>query len=309
MLTELQKQTAQAIVNIFETGHPQGEYGQVTLLPNDPGHLTYGRSQTTLGSGNLYLLIKDYTEAPGAEFATKLGNYLERLKDRDFSLDHDRKFRSLLREAGNDPVMQAVQDQFFDRVYWNPSTHSASVLGVTTALGVAVVYDSRIHGSWPRMRDRTNSRHGLTKDIGQNTWIEHYVNVRREWLGNHSNSLLRKTIYRMEVFRNLIHETNWDLRLPFFVRGTRLDADSLAGSPLRVSAQDVEERLLFLQNPFMRGDDVQAVQQALGNEGFSISLDGIFGPATEMAVTQFQRQKGLKSDGIVGPATRLALGL
>ena len=53
MLTELQKRAAQAIINVFETGDAQGDYGKVTLMKGDPGHLTYGRSQTTLSSGNL----------------------------------------------------------------------------------------------------------------------------------------------------------------------------------------------------------------------------------------------------------------
>ena len=72
MITELQKKVAQSIVNIFETGRPRGDYGQVTLLSGDSGHLTYGRSQTTLASGNLYLLIKAYCEAADAKFATML---------------------------------------------------------------------------------------------------------------------------------------------------------------------------------------------------------------------------------------------
>ena len=73
MLTELQKKTAKAIVNIFETGRPLGDYSKVTLLQGDTGHLTYGRSQTTLGSGNLYLLIKSYCKASGATLAAELG--------------------------------------------------------------------------------------------------------------------------------------------------------------------------------------------------------------------------------------------
>lgn len=48
MPTELQKNTARAIVNIFKTGSTQGKCGNVTLLARDSGHLTYGRSQTTL---------------------------------------------------------------------------------------------------------------------------------------------------------------------------------------------------------------------------------------------------------------------
>ena len=63
----LQEQTAKAIVNIFETGRLKGDYASVVVASGDAGHLTYGRSQTTLASGNLYLLISSYCSAPGAK--------------------------------------------------------------------------------------------------------------------------------------------------------------------------------------------------------------------------------------------------
>src|SRR5262245_65525488 len=88
-ITELQKKTAQAIVNIFETSHIRGDYGMVTLLAGDSGHLTYGRSQTTLAGGNLFLLIRAYCQAPEAHFADALQPYLERLSARDLTLDGD----------------------------------------------------------------------------------------------------------------------------------------------------------------------------------------------------------------------------
>jgi chitosanase len=114
MLTDLQKCTAQAIVNIFETSQVRGDYGKVTLLPRDTGHLTYGRSQTTLASGNLYLLIKAYCEAEGAQFAEPLQAYLDRLAARDLTLDNDLAFRDLLGNAGDDIVMHDVQDRRLD---------------------------------------------------------------------------------------------------------------------------------------------------------------------------------------------------
>ena len=55
MITDLQKRTCQAIVNIFETSRALGDYASVVFHPLDPGQLTYGRSQTTLASGNLFL--------------------------------------------------------------------------------------------------------------------------------------------------------------------------------------------------------------------------------------------------------------
>ncbi len=310
MVTELQKKAAQAIVNIFETGSPQGDYGKVTLLLNDSCHLTYGRSQTTLASGNLHLLVKAYCEAAGAQFAAALAPHLEKLANRDTSLDNDIAFRSLLREAGDDPTMQDVQDQFFDRVYWNPSVQAASAIGIGTGLGTSVVYDSCIHGSWRRIRNRANDRHGLTNTIGEQTWINHYVSERRDWLATHSNTLLHRTVYRMDAFRQLVNAANWDLHLPFRVRGIVIDEDILLGAvPVRAAAHDEDERTLRLQTPNMQGDDVRAVQQALVDAGFAASADGIFGPQTEAAVKQFQQQQGLSVDGIVGPATRSALNL
>src|SRR5690606_10418052 len=106
-----------------------GDYGRVTLLAGDSGHLTYGMAQTTLGSGNLYLLIKAYCATPGAAYAAALKPYLERLADIDLRLDTDMSFRGLLKDAGADPAMQDTQDSFFDRVFWRPSAEAASKLG------------------------------------------------------------------------------------------------------------------------------------------------------------------------------------
>ena len=89
MLTELQKKAAQSIINIFETGRVLGDYASVVSAAGDLGGLTYGKSQTTLNSGNLYLLIKAYTEAVEAMFADDLIPYLPRLRDRDSRLNRD----------------------------------------------------------------------------------------------------------------------------------------------------------------------------------------------------------------------------
>src|SRR5207247_1450856 len=181
-ITDLQKKTAQAIVNIFETGQVHGDYGKVTLLSGDSGHLTYGRSQTTLASGNLFLLIKAYCEAAGAEFADALKAYLDRLSSRDLTLDQDLTLRQLLQQAGTDPVMHDTQDQFFDRVYWAPALQSARNARLVTGLGTAVTYDSKIQGSWVAMRDKTNSAFGTADTIGEKQWVAKYVETRRDWL-------------------------------------------------------------------------------------------------------------------------------
>ncbi|HXH02975.1 MAG TPA: peptidoglycan-binding protein [Candidatus Competibacteraceae bacterium] len=308
-LTDLQRKTAQAIVNIFETGSVLGEYGRVTLLPGDPGHLTYGRSQTTLASGNLYLLINRYCEQDAAEYAAALRPYLPALQKPDLGLDHDRQLRRLLETAGSDPVMRLVQDEFFDAIYWSPAERQARALGLGLALGVTVIYDSQVHGSLRRIRDRVLAEHGDVATLGEQEWIKRYVDTRKRWLANHANALLRKTVYRMEAFNALIKDKKWDLPLPLSVRGRIIDEASLGLGRVAAVDLDGEERPLFLTSPLLEGADVKALQQALNRHGFNLVEDGRFGHLTARAVRLFQESRGLRADGIVGPATRAELGL
>lgn len=68
------------------------------------------------------------------------------------------------------------------------------------------------------------------------------------------------------------------------------------------------DRQLYLRAPMMRGDDVADLQGRVGALGFDAGrADGIFGPATAAALTEFQRNAGVTSDGICGPDTVAAL--
>jgi len=61
------------------------------------------------------------------------------------------------------------------------------------------------------------------------------------------------------------------------------------------------DRLLYLRSPMLRGDDVAELQLHLGSLGFDAGrVDGIFGPDTEHALKDFQRNAGLTTDGVGG---------
>jgi putative chitinase len=56
-----------------------------------------------------------------------------------------------------------------------------------------------------------------------------------------------------------------------------------------------------------QGASVGTLQELLRKLNFAIAIDGDFGPATELAITQFQKDRGLTTDGIVGSQTWDAL--
>ena len=157
------------------------------------------------------------------------------------------------------------------------------------------------------MRNRTNANYGMLAEIGEHQWISRYIDVRRTWLESFLPNILGRTVYRMDAFRKIVTAENWNLTLPFSVRGLLVDEDTL--TPPIGGSVIAEERLLMLETPFIRGADVRELQKALRNRGATLSIDGIFGPSTDAAVKAFQRKFGLVIDGIVGPATRAALGI
>lgn len=80
--------------------------------------------------------------------------------------------------------------------------------------------------------------------------------------------------------------------------------DAATWSALVEAGYTLGTRLLCLRSPMMRGDDVSELQLRLGALGFDAGrVDGIFGPMTQSAVGEFQRNAGLVSDEVCGPET------
>jgi hypothetical protein len=59
--------------------------------------------------------------------------------------------------------------------------------------------------------------------------------------------------------------------------------------------------------PGATGSQVKTLQRALNSLGYSVTVDGDYGPATQAAVSQFQAAKGLAVDGNFGPQTLTAM--
>lgn len=77
--------------------------------------------------------------------------------------------------------------------------------------------------------------------------------------------------------------------------------DATTWSTLVEAGYRLGDRLLYLRSPMVRGDDVADLQLRLGALGFDTGrVDAIFGPDTERALKEFERNTGLTIDGVCG---------
>lgn len=213
-LTAKQRRTIEQVVNVFETGSPEGDYGWISIYEDGPGNIrqiTYGRSQTTEYS-KLRELVALYARAQGL-FSDALAGYVDRIGVS--SLTDDEEFKALLQRAGReDEVMRQAQDAFFDERYFQPAMDWARENGFVLPLAGLVIYDSFIHsgGILDLLRERFSA---LPPAQGGNEvdWVTQYVKVRHDWLSNHSRLILRKTSYRTACLLGEIERGNWNLDL------------------------------------------------------------------------------------------------
>jgi chitosanase len=220
MITNENKQKIMRIVNVFETGSPEGAYDALVIYPdgrNGSRQITYGRSQTT-EQGNLRNLLQRYI-ALGGSFAAGFEPYMPKVGS--VSLVNDKRFKDLLKEsARQDPLMRRAQDETFEILYFQPALHFFEAEKFTLPLSLLVIYDSYIHsGSIPaflrsRFPERTPLRGGDEK-----AWILAYTKARQQWLATHPRKILHPTVYRTKTFLAQADKGNWDLGAPVTTQG------------------------------------------------------------------------------------------
>jgi chitosanase len=222
--TALQKRICEQVINVFETSKIAGDYGALVIFNDGPHRIrqiTYGRSQTT-EYGNLEELVQMYADANGM-FSAQLRPFIAKIGVTP--LVENKEFKQLLRDAGRkDPVMQRMQDTFFDKRYFQPAMKWADQNKFTLPLSALVIYDSFIHsGSIPDFLRKRFPEVPPAKGGDEKTWIKQYVDVRQKWLATHSNKILQGTVYRTQCFKREIARNNWDLsQVPINANGMKV---------------------------------------------------------------------------------------
>lgn len=113
---------------------------------------------------------------------------------------------------------------------------------------------------------------------------------------SHTGEFCARTIEALQAFQ--------------LARGLRVSetCDEHCWKALVEASWKLGDRMLLLTSPNLRGDDVAELQARLARLGFDCGRgDGIFGPRTARALSEFQTNCGMPADGMCGHDTVQAL--
>ena len=216
------------IINCFEQGRPEFQHDKVDFLKDGvfPGSLTrqiqYTLSWGITQTSAMPLFLKDYVNL-NAKFSEEFREYLPKLSQQ--SLVKDGKFEALLKRAAReDKVYTNLMEDYFYKVYFSKAVTWWKDNGFKEYLSLAVIMDSQIHsgGMLPFLRERFPEPTPI-KGGNERIYIKQYLQVRRDWLKNHSDSTLKKIWTRPQFYINELEKGNWNLsELPIFPNGVKL---------------------------------------------------------------------------------------
>lgn len=225
--TEIDNLKAMAIVHIFETSRPFGNYAAYAVL-NDGAGVSYGINQFTHRSGSLAAVVSKYLAGGGqigkAVFEENIAILRSASANAIRIAAANRQLEKALKAAAVTNEMRAAQNAIAFERYLRPAIEACEGSEFVTPLSLTVIYDSINHGSWERIRDRVaiQGSANISRLSFEKAWITEYVRKRHQWLLGVSR--LRSTAYRTAFFLTQIAQSNWDLELPFFVHGVALNS-------------------------------------------------------------------------------------
>ena len=233
--TDLQILRAEEITTFFENSTTHFQYAYIENLQDGRG-FTAGRVGFCSGTGDLYLVVKSLCSYHPNEGTC---NFLPRLKQLADQFAQNwqpvgdtsglRGFATAWIQDSGTQGMRNAQDRIVNSLYLNPALALAQRVGIQTAIGAAIFYDSSVqHGTDENAGlegDTLNSlilRALQRKAFSPNDelgWLNTFLDVRREDLLNpydkDSQVVWAQSVTRVDKLRSIMNDDkNIDLSQP-----------------------------------------------------------------------------------------------
>lgn len=226
-LTPQQLVRADQLINFFEYSTLIIDYKTAENIGDGRG-ITAGRAGFTSATGDMFLVVKLYTEK---DATNPLAVYLPRLQklaaQGSENTDGLEGLEQAWKTAANDPVFREVQDQVVNQLYYTPAKDAANQQGLTLPLSLAVLYDTIIqHGggtdpdSLQSLINRTNQAMGGSPATGvdEKAWLQKFLSVRRADLTNpfdkSTRDAWRESVGRCDILKAIADSGDYTLSHP-----------------------------------------------------------------------------------------------
>jgi chitosanase len=220
-LDAAQKLRAMQIISVFENSTIVLQYDYVEALGDGRGY-TCGLGFTT-GTGDAYAVVQTYTAAvPGNPLATFLPRLKQLADAGSGSTSGLTGFDAAWKKAAADAKFRATQDERTDVDSYDPALAHAKALGLETALGITILYDTVwMHGDGddgdgvPALITRANAKASPTDEPA---WLAAFLAVTREDLLNPVDKSTQAewsmAVGRVDALADILTAKNFELKGP-----------------------------------------------------------------------------------------------
>jgi chitosanase len=216
-----QKLRAMQLISVFENDTIVLAYDYVEALGDGRGY-TCGLGFTT-ATGDAYEVVKDYTaQVPQNPLATLLPRLQQLANSGSGSTTGLTGFPAAWMQSASDSVFRKIQESVQDENSYLPALAHAQAVGVQTALGITILYDTVwMHGDG---NDPDGTQALITKTgklTDEATWLASFLANRRADLLNPADKSTQAewsmAVGRVDELSDLLNAKNFDLHGPINV--------------------------------------------------------------------------------------------
>ena len=220
------KMRAAQITSSFENSSLSLQYDYAQDIGDGNG-ITAGRAGFTTGTGDLLEVVQSYTKLKPDNLLAKYIPTLQAVNGSKNTAGLE-QLAVDWKLANKDPQLHAVQDAIVDKLYYIPAMQRASQVGIHTALGGLILWDTWIQqgsgdsksgdpdGADQVIAETRQTMHGYIKN-NEAAWLQTFLRVRRQHLYHQYESTINdrtSSDSRVTALNSFIDHRYFSLDLP-----------------------------------------------------------------------------------------------